>query len=83
MKNSLLKRIVVYICAVFLAAILVFGSLSCIDNIQRTTRLTTNIAKSASYIVSQIASDYDMEGLLIIRHPKGIVIYSQALEAYV
>lgn len=64
MKNSLLKRIVVYICAVFLAAILVFGSLSCIDNIQRTTRLTTNIAKSASYIVSQIASDYDMEGLL-------------------
>lgn len=64
MKNSLLKRIVVYICAVFLAAILVFGSLSCIDNIQRTTRLTTNIVKSASYIVSQIASDYDMEGLL-------------------
>lgn len=64
MKNSLLKRIVVYICAVFLAAIVVFGSLSCIDNIQRTTRLTTNIAKSASYIVSQIASDYDMEGLL-------------------
>lgn len=64
MKNSLLKRIVVYICAVFLAAILVFGSLSCIDNIQRTTRLTTNIAKSASYIVSQIASDYDMESLL-------------------
>ena len=64
MKNSLLKRIVVYICAVFLAAILVFGSLSCIDNIQRTTRLTTNIAKSASYIVSQIASDYNMEGLL-------------------
>lgn len=64
MKNSLLKRIVVYICAVFLAAILVFGLLSCIDNIQRTTRLTTNIAKSASYIVSQIASDYDMEGLL-------------------
>lgn len=64
MKNSLLKRIVVYICAVFLAAILAFGSLSCIDNIQRTTRLTTNIAKSASYIVSQIASDYDMEGLL-------------------
>lgn len=64
MKNSLLKRIVVYICAVFLAAILVFGSLSCIDNIQRTTRLTTNIAKSASYIVSQIASDYDMESLI-------------------
>ncbi len=64
MKNSLLKRIVVYICAVFLAAIVVFGSLSCIDNIQRTTRLTTNIAKSASYIVSQIASDYDMEGLI-------------------
>ena len=64
MKNSLLKRIVVYICAVFLAAILAFGSLSCIDNIQRTTRLTTNIAKSASYIVSQIASDYDMESLL-------------------
>lgn len=64
MKNSLLKRIVVYICAVFLAAIVAFGSLSCIDNIQRTTRLTTNIAKSASYIVSQIASDYDMEGLL-------------------
>ena len=64
MKNSLLKRIVVYICAVFLAAIVVFGSLSCIDNIQRTTRLTTNIAKSASYIVSQIASDYDMESLL-------------------
>lgn len=64
MKNSLLKRIVVYICAVFLAAIVVFGSLSCIDNIQRTTRLTTNIAKSASYIVSQIASDYDMESLI-------------------
>lgn len=64
MKNSLLKRIVVYICTVFLAAIVVFGSLSCIDNIQRTTRLTTNIAKSASYIVSQIASDYDMESLI-------------------
>ncbi|MDY2783398.1 MAG: PP2C family protein-serine/threonine phosphatase, partial [Candidatus Pseudoruminococcus sp.] len=64
MKNSLLKRIVVYIFGVFLVAIVVFGSLSCFDNIQRTTRLTGNIAKSASYIVSQIASDYDMENLI-------------------
>lgn len=30
----------------------------------RTTSLTGNIVKSASYIVSQIASDYDMENLI-------------------
>ncbi len=61
MKNSLLRRIVVCILVVFLVAIVIFGSLSCFDNIRRTTSLTGNIVKSASYIVSQIASDYDME----------------------
>ena len=64
MKNSLLRRIVVCILVVFLVAIVIFGSLSCFDNIRRTTSLTGNIVKSASYIVSQIASDYDMENLI-------------------
>lgn len=64
MKKSLFNKIFIYISVIFLIAIVGFGIFSCIDNIQRTVKLTRNITKSASQIASQIAGEYDIDELI-------------------
>lgn len=63
MKKSLLSKITSYSVLIFLGAILSAVVICTLGNIHRTVNLTTNITKSATRIVSQIAGKYDMSAL--------------------
>ena len=63
MKKSLLNKMIIYSLSIFLGAILLSVVICTVGNIRRTLTLTTNITKSATQIVSQIAGKYDLEQL--------------------
>lgn len=63
MKKSLLNKMILYSLMIFIAAILSAVVICTMGNIRRTVKLTTNITKSATEIVSQIAGKYDMNEL--------------------
>lgn len=65
MKKSLLNKIVIGSLLIFLGAILSAVVICTVGNIRRTLTLTTNITKSATKIVSQIAYKYDMNELAL------------------
>ena len=54
---------IIYSLSIFLGAILLSVVICTVGNIRRTLTLTTNITKSATQIVSQIAGKYDLEQL--------------------
>ena len=54
---------IIYSLSIFLGAILLSVVICTVGNIRRTLTLTTNITKSATQIVSQIAGKYDLKQL--------------------
>lgn len=63
MKKSLLNKIVIHGIIIFIIAILASVAVGTIGNVRRTLRLTTNITKSATQIVSHLACHYDINEL--------------------
>lgn len=63
MRKSLLNKMILYSLAVFLGAILSAVVICTVGNVRRTLKLTNNITRSATRVVSQIAGQYDMNEL--------------------
>ena len=59
----MLNKMILYSLAVFLGAILSAVVICTVGNVRRTLKLTNNITRSATRVVSQIAGQYDMNEL--------------------
>ena len=63
-KKSIFKRLFFHILVLFILAVIVSGTLNCIENIQRTRRFTRQLTESASKVATETFERYDIKALL-------------------
>ena len=63
-KKSIFKRLFFHILVLFILAVIVSGTLNCIENIQRTRRFTRQLTESASKVATETFERYDINALL-------------------
>lgn len=63
-KKSIFKRLFFHILVLFILAVIVSGTLNCIENIQRTRRFTRQLTESASKVATETFERCDINALL-------------------
>lgn len=63
-KKSIFKRLFFHILVLFILAVIVSGTLNCIENIQRTRRFTRQLTESASKVATETFERRDINALL-------------------
>lgn len=63
-KKSIFKKLFVRVLVLFVLAVIVSGTLNCIENIQRTRRFTRQLTESASKVATETFERYDINALL-------------------
>lgn len=63
-KKSIFKRLFFHILVLFILAVIVSGTLNCIENIQRTRRFTRQLTESALKVATETFERCDINALL-------------------